>query len=185
MTWCSSAVNRAPLSLAATSRTRSSPWGTSGPALRPGRVGLSVFPLANPLSSTTSATGPPALFGGFAGTTGLSDFPRSSISGLWPWPCLSGPPGDQPVGRPRDLPVLAHGGSVHAVVLRPRGALRRLANSVATGVAFSVQNHLGAPNAKFRGSIARPARAPVNASPAPSRTPTHDSGSPWVATPSV
>src|SRR6266581_5978482 len=116
-TWCSSAVNRASLSFRATSRTRSSPFGTPCPALRPGRVELSVFPLANPLPSTTSGTGPPVLFGGFAGTTRLSDFPRSSISGVRPWPSLSGPPGDQPDERARDLPVLAHGGSVHAMVL--------------------------------------------------------------------
>ena len=31
----------------------------------------------------------------------------------------------------------------------------------------------------------RPAPAPVNASPTPSRACTHDSGSPWVATPSA
>jgi hypothetical protein len=36
----------------------------------------------------------------------------------------------------------------------------------------------------FRGSIARPAHAPVNASPSPLRTPPHDSGSVWLATPS-
>src|ERR1039458_6303037 len=82
-TWCKSAVNRASLSCRAISRTRSSPLDTSVPALCPGRVGSSVFPLASPLSSTASAAGRPALFGGFAGTTGLSDFPRSCISGLW------------------------------------------------------------------------------------------------------
>jgi len=39
-------------------------------------------------------------------------------------------------GRPRDLPVLAHGDSAHAQVLRPRGVRLRLANNVAAGVAF-------------------------------------------------
>ena len=33
----------------------------------------------------------------------------------------------------------------------------------------------------FRGSIAQPTSTPANASPTPSRTPTHDSGLPWVA----
>jgi hypothetical protein len=104
-----------PDSLASPGRERTEELlDAPGPALRPGRVGSSVFPSANPLPSTTSATGPPALFGGFAGTTRLSDFPRSSISGAGPWPSLSGPPGDHPNGRARDLPVLAHGGSVHA-----------------------------------------------------------------------
>src|SRR5680860_667472 len=134
-TWCSSAVNRASLSLRAISRTRSSPLDTPVPALRPGRVVLAVFSLASPLSSTTSATADAALFGGFAGTTGLSDFPRSSISGLRPWPSLSGPPGDRPGGRVWDLPVLAHGDSVHAQVLRPRGVRQRLANNAVDDVA--------------------------------------------------
>src|SRR5260370_35919414 len=97
------------------------------PALRPGRVELAVFPSANLLPSTTSATSSPALFGGFAGTTRLSDFPRSFISGVRPRPSLSGPPADQPAGRARDLPVLAHGGSVHAQGLCPRGVPQRLA----------------------------------------------------------
>ena len=56
-TWCSSAVNRAWLSLRAASRTRSSPLYTPGQALCPGRVALAAFPLASPLSSTTSAVG--------------------------------------------------------------------------------------------------------------------------------
>src|SRR5260370_10040116 len=97
------------------------------PALRPGRVELAVFPSANLLPSTTSATGSPALFGGFAGTTRLSDFPRSFISGVPPWRSLSGPPGDRPDGRARHLPVLAHGGSVHAHALRPPRARHQLA----------------------------------------------------------
>jgi len=137
-TWCSNAVNRASLSLRAISRTRSSPPDTPGPALRPGRGVLAVFSLANPLSSTTSAAGGPALFGGFAGTTGLSDFPRSCISGLRPRPSLSGPPGDRPDGRSWDLPVLAHGDPVHAQVLRPRRVRRQLAHDAAGDVAFRV-----------------------------------------------
>ena len=68
--------------LRATSRTRSSSRDTPIPALCPGRVSPSVFPLAGPLSSPASADA--ALFGGFAGTTGPSDFPRSFISGLPP-----------------------------------------------------------------------------------------------------
>ena len=47
-----------------------------------------MFPLASPLSSTASAAGCPALFGAFAGNTGLSDSPRPCISGFGlglPW----------------------------------------------------------------------------------------------------
>jgi hypothetical protein len=53
----------------------------------PGRV-----PLDRPLSSTTSAAPPRALFGSFVGTTGPSDFPRSSITGLRPRPSPHDPP---------------------------------------------------------------------------------------------
>jgi hypothetical protein len=52
-------------------------------------------PLGQPPFLHHLRTGRPALFGGFAGTTGLSDFPRSFISGLRPWPSLSGPSRDQ------------------------------------------------------------------------------------------
>ena len=85
-------MNRASLSLRATSRTRSSPLGASCPALRPGCVVPSVFPSASPLSSAASAAA--ALFGGLAGTTGLSDFPCSCIPGLPPRRSLGGPPRD-------------------------------------------------------------------------------------------
>src|SRR6266571_1900188 len=95
------------------------------PALRPERVVPSMFLLADPLSSTASAA--TALFGDFAGTTGPYDFPRSCISGLWPQPSLSGPPGDHLGGRLRALPVLAREVSIHALVLRLRGVHLRLA----------------------------------------------------------
>jgi hypothetical protein len=126
-TWCSSAVNRISLSLLATRRTRSSPLATPCPALSPGRVWPSVFPSAGLLPSTASATGTPVLFGSFAGTTSPSDFSCSFISGVRPWPSLSGPPGDRPDGRARDLPVLAQRDSTHALVLRPRGVRHQLA----------------------------------------------------------
>ena len=65
----------------------------------PGSPGalLAVFPLASPPSSPASAAA--ALFGGFAGTAGLSDFPRSCISGVPPRRSLSGPPADQRTGE--------------------------------------------------------------------------------------
>ena len=120
-------MNRTCLSFAATRRTRSSALGTLIPALCPGRVALVTFPLGSLLSSTTSAADCSALFGGFAGTTRLSDFPRSCISGLRPRPSPSGPPTDHADGRAPDLAVLAHGNSTHAQVLRPRRVRRRLA----------------------------------------------------------
>ncbi len=59
------------------------------PALSIGRAwapstGRAAFPLGDPLSSTASAAPPWALFGGFAGTTGSSDFPPPRITGLPP-----------------------------------------------------------------------------------------------------
>jgi hypothetical protein len=71
--------------------------GAPYPARCPGRVLLAVFPLSSPLSSPASAT--KVLFGELAGTTGLSDFPRSCISGVPPRRSLSGPPADQRTGE--------------------------------------------------------------------------------------
>ncbi len=47
-----------------------------------------------------------------------------------------------------------------------------------------VRNRVGTPDASISGLHTRPARTPVNASPSSSRTPTHDSGTVWLATPS-
>ena len=46
-------------------------------------------------------------------------------------------------------------------------------------------DRVGTPEGCFRSSIPRPACTPVNASPAASRPPVHDSGSGWGATPSL
>jgi hypothetical protein len=139
-------VNRASLSCCATRRTRSSALGAPGPALCPGRVLLAVFPLASPLPSTTSAATTVALFDGFAGNTGLSDFPRSCISGVRPQPSLSGPPHHHRDGRVRDLPVLAHGDSVHAQVLRPRGVHQQLAKALPAMLPSASFNDVSTPN---------------------------------------
>jgi hypothetical protein len=85
-------VNRASLSFRAIRRTRSRSLDTPTPALSPARVSLAAFPSAGPLPSTTSAAPPWALFGSFAGTTGPSDFPRSSITGVRPKPSPHDPP---------------------------------------------------------------------------------------------
>jgi len=50
-----------------------------------------VFPSANSLPSTASATGCPVLFCGFIGTTELSDFPGPFIVGYRPWASRRGP----------------------------------------------------------------------------------------------
>jgi len=74
--------HRALASGLAASRTRSSSLGASMSALCPGRVSLSVFPLARSLPSTDSAAALAALFAGFLGTTDLSDFPDPFITGF-------------------------------------------------------------------------------------------------------
>jgi len=77
------------------------------------------------------------------------------------------------VGERWDLPVLAHGGSVHALVLWPRGVRRQLAIALPP-VWPSTSCTASAPRTRWlRGSIARPARAPVNASPRPRGSSTH------------
>ena len=43
-------------------------------------------------------------------------------------------------------PVLAHEGSVHALVLRPRGVRRRLAHNATDSVAFRSFDNVGTPN---------------------------------------
>src|ERR1700677_2913745 len=83
--WCRSAVNCTFLSFLAACRTRSSALGATI------RLGVRVafccgrFPLVKPLPSIPSASGLPALFGDFSGTTGLSDFPCSFIVGVRLW----------------------------------------------------------------------------------------------------
>ena len=134
-------MNFASLSFSAIRRTRSSALGALTPARCPERVLLDAFPSGSPLPSTASAPAEADLFGGFACTMGLSDFPWSCIEGLRPWPSPRGPD-PRPIchpashkgrgiidrdGRPQDLPVLARGDSVHAQVLRPRGVRWQLA----------------------------------------------------------
>src|SRR5262249_53717611 len=102
------------------------------------------------------------------------------IRGLPPQRSPGGPPADHADGQARDLPVLAHEGSAHAMVLRPRRAPDS-SRVTLPAVLPSAFNRAWAPwFSAFRGSIARPARTPVNASPRPSQDAAHDSGPPWV-----
>src|ERR671918_1243568 len=89
--WCRSAVNRTCLSRSAASRTRSSALSApSRPSVRGAFCWLG-FPLARPLPSISSAADRSALFGDFAGTTGLSDCPCPFIVGVCPWTSRRGP----------------------------------------------------------------------------------------------
>lgn len=156
-------MDRCFLSLLAARRTRSSALGALPrlcvrSALLSGR-----FPLARPLPSTASAAVPSALFGSFPGTTGLSDFPRSSITGVCPWTSRRGLPNPSrqaTAGSPgsRVRCVRTCSGSLTAqgpVVPRDIGT---------TGFAFRFppqRRHPGVPAASatghgFRGSIPGP-----------------------------
>ena len=120
-------MNRCRLSFCPASRTRSSALGAPLPLRHcvRGAFCSSWFPSASPLPSTSSTAGSSALFDGFPGTMGLSDFP---------WPCFTGVPlsgSRRGLARcprqPWDLPASVRGASVHARGLRPRGAPVRLA----------------------------------------------------------
>jgi hypothetical protein len=52
-------------------------------------------------------------------------------------------------------------------------------------VAFRSMHSVGVPGVVLSRLNGQPVRAPVNASPASSRAPTHDSGTVWFATPSL
>ena len=193
-------MNRTSLSLRATRRTRSRSFDTPCPAPRPGRVSLAVFPSGRPLPSTTSAPGCPGLFGGFAGSTGLSDFPCSSIKGLPPQRSPHGPPSaDTP---PREPSRTGHHQRPRATTGSPGS--RAWSSSCVPG--FSDRAGPTSDSRKRRqrcclphiekasapwsslefSRLNSPARTPpVNASLRPHGTPTHDSGPPQIANPSM
>ena len=52
-------------------------------------------------------------------------------------------------------------------------------------VAFRSMHSVGVPGVLFSRLNTQPMRTPVNASPSPSRGPTHDSGTVWFARPSL
>ena len=80
--WCSSAVNRTPFFACAACRTRPSAACTRARPCVRSVVACDEFRLASRLPSSPSAACLLALFGAFFGTTRLSDFPDSCISGV-------------------------------------------------------------------------------------------------------
>ena len=182
-------MNRASLSVAATRRTRPSPLSALCPALRPGRVSLAVFPLAGPLPSTASAAPPWALFDSFTGTTRPSDFPRSCITGLRPWPSPHDPP--PPICHPashmggassRARVTVGSPGSQHGEIARmhgfsdpagsPDGSRKRRQRCCLPSSTIA-----SAPRIERISRLnSRPACTPTNASLRPHGSPTHGSG---------
>src|SRR3954468_7060329 len=87
-------------------------------------------------------------------------------------------------GRTRDLPVPVQRASTHARVFDHAGAAGARAIAPAH-VAFRVIKHVGLRVEDFSRLNGWPMRSPVNASPASSQIPPHDSGPVWFATPSL
>ena len=117
------------------------------------------FPLASSLPSTASATADAALFGGFAGTMELSDFPRPFVIGF----VLRLPDAlcrmlhDR---EPWDLPVPAQGVSIHAPGLATARGPSAPCHGGTAGVAFRYPRQRRHPEVtrlaagrQFRGSI--------------------------------
>ena len=113
------------------------------------------FPLASSLPSTTSAAGSAALFGGFPGTTELSDFPRSFIIGVRPWTSRC--------GLRRSLPQSKRGISRFPGEMFPcmlgvsdRAGSRRASRWRRVGCGLPLSSTASAPRSgvmRFRGSI--------------------------------
>src|SRR5258706_14958360 len=166
-----------PISLTALSATptRSSALGASF------RLGVrdafccSRFPLARPLPSIPSATGCPALFGDFSGSTGRSDFPRPFIIGLRPQTSRRVPelfaPGGHGISRfPCEM-------FPYVLGVCDRAGPQSTSRYRCPGCGLPLLLTASASRSKGLTRLnTRPARSPVNASAPPLRASPHDSG---------
>src|SRR5262245_40031466 len=136
--------------------------------------------------STNSAAGCPALFAGFAGTISESDFFASSIIGYGLRPSRCGP-GTACQGDDEDIPVPAQEMYVHAEGLKTtRGGKGPRTERTRTCCLLPATTASAPRTALLSPLNTSPVRAPVNASRTASRQcPAHDSGSAWIATPSL
>jgi hypothetical protein len=179
-------VNRASLSVAATRRTRPSSLSAPCPALSPGRVSSAAFPLAGRLPSTASAAPPWALFGSFTGSTRPSDFSRSSITGLRPWPS----PHDPPLHHDRRV-IVRPPGSQHGELARmhgffdPAGSTNGSRKRRPRCCLPSFPSASAPRTSPISGLNSRPACTPIQRFAAPSRVANAWSGPSWRATPSM
>src|SRR6478736_3945879 len=182
-TWWRSAVNRSFFLSLAACRTRSSAWDTLARFCARRVLCWPAFPSAPALGSTGSAADCPALFVGFVATMAGSDFSRPCITGYGSSPSRCGPARQAPVGReisrfPRkERPCMP--GSLTTPGRRALALTRPL-------VWPSVTVTTSAPGTVALSRLdGRPARSPADASPGPSRGPTHGSGPVWLARPSL
>ncbi len=133
------------------------------------------FPLAKPLPSAPSARG-------LRRSTGLSDFSRPFIIGVWtsPRPAAPSVAGGHEISRfSREVFPHMHGVS-------DRAGSHRISRYRCVGCSLPPTSTASAPQRELLSRLStRPARTPVNASPLPSRATTHDSGPLWAANPST
>jgi hypothetical protein len=145
----------------------------------------SMFPLARPLPSTASAAGRPTLFGSFVGTTGLSDFPWSCIAGVRP-SALPARPAAPPAASGLGTSRFSRGKVPYVLRVCDRAGPPKGSRYRPWVVLPSASdNGVDAPEWLFSRLNTEPIRAPVNASQPALRSSVHDSGSSWVATPSM
>jgi len=139
--------------------------------------------LARPLPSIPSATGCPALFGDFPGTTGRSDFPRPFIIGVRPQTFRRGPelfpPGGHGISRfPCEM-------FPYVLGVCDRAGPQSTSRYRCPGCGLPLLLTASASRSKGLTRLnTRPARSPVNASAPPLRASPHDSGPVWVTIPS-
>ncbi len=147
------------------------------PALCPDAAVSSVFPVVGPLSSDASADCMgPSLFGGFSGSIGPSDFPSARTSHVRP---ATFP------GRPSE-PSAGGVGGMSRFPCKEFPCIHRVSDSAGfehdSRVLSSPMwpsasvNRFGAPEGWISELKGRSACTHINASPAASRRPAHDSG---------
>ena len=139
--------------------------------------------MARPLPSIPSATGCPALFGDFSGSTGRSDFPRPFIIGLRPQTSRRVPelfaPGGHGISRfPCEM-------FPYVLGVCDRAGPQSTSRYRCPGCGLPLLLTASASRSKGLTRLnTRPARSPVNASAPPLRASPHDSGPVWVTIPS-
>ncbi len=144
--------------------------------------GCAVFSSVNALPSTASANGRPSLFGCFIGTYPVVRFLASVRVGRAAI-AFSHRSAAFATDAERGLPVLVRKGSGRAWGLATAPGPAQTRDGVCVGVAFRIRALRRRPKRFLSRLNTQPARASVNASPASSWTPTHDSRSGWIATP--
>jgi len=165
-------------------RTRSSACDTLTRSCARRVLCWSAFPLVPVLGSTGSATDRSALFVGFPATTTESDFSGPCITGYDFSSSRCGPAVS--IRRPNPRSPGSRAKSISTCQgLRPRRVGRALALT-RPSMLPSVKATTSAPEIfKLSRLNGWPMRSPVNASPASSQMPTHDSGPVWFAGPSL